>query len=128
GSAGILPARSTPESHAGRDAGAPSKPRCYLNIKSPDRVSYCAFGITTSLTTGNTMRNSILKFGAMTYLAAAIAASLVVVSAQTTNKPAGPKKAAAEKTDPGAKKAHSFHGNLAAVDRVAKTITIGKST
>jgi hypothetical protein len=73
------------------------------------------------------MKNSILKFSLITLLAAAVAAP-GQLRAQTTNKPAHTKKPAAEKTDSTAKKAHPFHGKLAAVDKAAKTITLGKST
>ena len=75
------------------------------------------------------MRNSILKFGLITLLAAAVAGLPIQLAAQpATNKPAATKKPAAEKTDATAKKAHPFHGKLAAVDKVARTITLGKST
>jgi hypothetical protein len=74
------------------------------------------------------MRNSIFKFGLMTLLAAGVACLPAQVLAQTTNKPAAGKAPAAEKTDSAAKKAHPFHGKLAAVDKVAKTISLGKST
>jgi hypothetical protein len=49
--------------------------------------------------------------------------------AQTTNPPAADKKAAGAKKDTAAKKkaAHPFHGKLAAVDKVAKTIKVGES-
>ena len=70
------------------------------------------------------MRNSMLKFGLMTLLAAAGAILPAQLQAQTTNKPATTKKSG-EST---AKSAHPFHGKLAAVDKVARTITIGKST
>ncbi len=74
------------------------------------------------------MRNSILKFGLMTLLAAGVAGLPAQLLAQTTNKPAASKAPAAEKTDTAAKKAHPFRGKLAAVDKVAKTISLGKST
>ena len=75
------------------------------------------------------MRNSILKFGLMILLAAAVAGLPIQLAAQTaTNKPAASKAPAAEKTDSAAKKAHPFRGKLAAVDKVAKTISLGKST
>jgi hypothetical protein len=80
------------------------------------------------------MRHSILKLGLMTLLAAAVAGLPAQLAAQTTNKTTTTTtkttttKTAAEKTDAAAKKAHPFRGKLAAVDKVAKTITLGKST
>jgi hypothetical protein len=73
------------------------------------------------------MRNSILKLGLMTLVAAAITVLPAQLSAQTTNKPAATKKSGDAATTT-TKSAHPFHGKLAAVDKVAKTITIGKST
>ena len=61
-------------------------------------------------------------------LAAGVAGLPAQLLAQTTNKPAASKAPAAEKTDSAAKKAHPFRGKLAAVDKVAKTISLGKST
>src|SRR5438874_12589595 len=71
------------------------------------------------------IRYSILKFGLMTLMATAV--PVLPAQSQTTNHPASTKKATAEKADT-AKKGHPFHGKLAAVDKVAKTISIGKST
>jgi hypothetical protein len=70
-----------------------------------------------------TMMKSILRIGALSLLAAAIAAAPTQLLAQSTNKPA------ADKTAPVAKKkgAHPFRGKLAAVDKVAKTIKVGES-
>ena len=75
------------------------------------------------------MMKSILKISAVSLLVAAIAGLPLQLSAQSTNKPAAAKKAGAEKKDGAAKKkaAHPFHGNLAAVDKSAKTITVGQS-
>jgi hypothetical protein len=65
----------------------------------------------------------------MTLVAAAVALMPAQLAAQTaTNKPAGSKKPAAEKTDATSKKGYPFHGKLAAIDKAAKTFTIGKST
>jgi hypothetical protein len=62
-------------------------------------------------------------------LAAAIAGLPVQLLAQSTNKPAATKKSATVQKDSAAKKksAHPFHGNLAAVDKAAKTIKLGQS-
>jgi hypothetical protein len=62
-------------------------------------------------------------------LAAAIAGMPVQLLAQSTNKPTATKKSATVKKEPAAnnKSAHPFHGNLAAVDKAAKTIKLGKS-
>jgi len=75
------------------------------------------------------MIKSVIRIGAAGLLAAAIAALPVQVLAQSTNKPAGEKKASAAKKESAAKKksAHPFHGKLAEVDKVAKTIKVGES-
>jgi hypothetical protein len=75
------------------------------------------------------MMKSILKIGALSLLAAAIAGLPTQLLAQSTNTPAADKKAAVAKKEPAAKKkgAHPFHGKLAAVDNVAKTIKVGES-
>ena|ERR1035437_5555759 len=70
------------------------------------------------------MLKSILKLGAIGLLAAAIAGAPTQLLAQTTNKTATAKKAPAEKKRSGG----GVHGNLAAIDKVAKTITVGKHT
>jgi len=76
------------------------------------------------------MIKSILRIGALSVLAAAIAAAPTQLLAQSTNKPAADKKAPAAKQESTTKKkaAHPFHGKLAAVDKVAKTIKLGEST
>ena len=76
------------------------------------------------------MMKSILKIGALSLLTAAIVAAPMQLLAQSTNKPAADKKAAVAKPDAATKKkgAHPFHGKLAAVDKVAKTIKLGEST
>jgi hypothetical protein len=76
------------------------------------------------------MMKSILKMSILSLLAAAIAGLPLQLAAQSTNKPAATKKSGAEKKDTTAKKkvAHPFHGNLAAVDKSAKTIKLGEST
>ena len=72
------------------------------------------------------MMKSILRIGAMGLLAAAIAGMPVQLLAQTTNAPAK-KSSAAKKESKKSKAAHPFHGKLAAVDKVAKTIKVGES-
>ena len=69
------------------------------------------------------MLKSILKIGALSLLAAALAAAPTQLSAQSTNTPPAEKKTAVPKKKAG----HPFHGKLAAVDKVAKTITVGES-
>jgi len=73
---------------------------------------------------------SILRVGAAGLLAAAIAGMPLQLLAQSTNKPATTKNSTSVKKDSATKKksAHPFHGNLAAVDKVAKTIKLGEST
>ena len=75
------------------------------------------------------MKNQLLKLSLITVVAAALAIVPAQANAQTsTNKTGSTKKTTTEKTDSTAKKGHPFHGKLAAVDKVAKSITIGKST
>jgi hypothetical protein len=76
------------------------------------------------------MTKYILRLGAAAFLAAAIAGAPLQLLAQTTNKAAADKKSATTKKEVGEKKkgAHPFRGKLAAVDKTAKTIKIGKST
>ena len=70
------------------------------------------------------MLKSTLKAGAAALLAAAIAALPLQLLAQTTNKPAATKKAAETKKRTGG----GVHGYLAALDKSAKTVTVGKYT
>jgi hypothetical protein len=76
-----------------------------------------------------TMINTALRIGALSLLAAAIAAAPSRLLAQSTNKPSAEKKSAIAKKEPAAKQkaAHPFRGKLAAVDKVAKTIKVGES-
>ena len=76
------------------------------------------------------MMKSILKIGALSLLTAAIAAAPTQLLAQSTNTHSADKKATAATPDTATKKkaAHPFHGKLAAVDKVAKTIKVGEST
>jgi hypothetical protein len=75
------------------------------------------------------MLKSILRFGAVSVLAVAIAGMPVQLLAQTTNKPAATKQSGTAQKDSTAKKKspHPFRGNLAAVDKAAKTIKLGES-
>ena len=74
------------------------------------------------------MMRSVLRIGAVGLLAVAIAAMPAQLLAQSTNKPAADTKAAVKKDTTAKKKqAHPFHGKLAAVDKVAKTIKVGES-
>lgn len=76
------------------------------------------------------MLKSVLKLGAIGLLAAAIAGAPTQLQAQTTNAPAATKKATVEKkAATGMKRSGGgVHGNLAALDQTAKTITVGKHT
>ena len=58
-------------------------------------------------------------------LAGALVALPLQTNAQSTNAAAAKSAAAETKKKPGP---HPFHGKLAAVDKMAKTITVGKST
>ena len=72
---------------------------------------------------------SLLKLGALGLLAVALAGSPAQLLAQTTNNPTATKKATVTKKDAATKSkaAHPFHGKLAAVDKIAKTIKVGES-
>lgn len=67
---------------------------------------------------------SLFKIALLTLLTAALSGLPLQVLAQSTNKPAA--KSGTEIKQ--GKKAHPFHGKLVAVDKMAKTITVGKST
>jgi len=72
----------------------------------------------------------MLKAGALALLAAAIAGLPVWLEAQTNQNPGALDQAAGEKKEAPAKKraAGPFRGKLAAVDKAARTITVGKRT
>ena len=70
------------------------------------------------------MIKSFLKISVLGLLATAIAGLPLQSLAQSTNKPAIEKNASAEKK----KSAHPFKGTLAAVDKTAKSIQVGKTT
>jgi hypothetical protein len=76
------------------------------------------------------MLNRMLKVGALALVAAALAGLPVSLRAQTNQGPAALTNAAGEKQQAPARKqtAGPFHGKLAAVDAVNKTITVGKRT
>src|ERR1035437_2049849 len=76
------------------------------------------------------MMKSALKLGAIGLLVAAIAGATTQLLAQTTNKAAATRKATVETKAPAEKKRTGgrVHGNLAAIDKVAMTITVGKHT
>ena len=75
------------------------------------------------------MIKAILRMGAVSLLAAAIAGLPVQLLAQSTNNPTPAKKSVAGKKESAAKTkaAHAFRGKLAAVDKTAKTIKMGES-
>jgi len=76
------------------------------------------------------MMKSVLKIGALGLLAFAIASTPAQLLAQSTNKTTAFKKSAVEKKAPSEKKrtGGGVHGNLAGMDKTAKTITVGKHT
>jgi hypothetical protein len=79
----------------------------------------------------NTIRTN-MKFFSRTIMAGLMTAALLAATstpAQTTNKTPAKKKSEKKETgkDSEKKAAHPFHGKLAAVDKNAKTITVGKS-
>ena len=73
------------------------------------------------------MIKPIIKAVTVALLAFAVAGNPAQMLAQTKEQPAKP---AAEKKQPADKKpsAGPFHGKLAAVDKTARTITVGKRT
>jgi hypothetical protein len=76
------------------------------------------------------MKN-VLKVGAVGLLLSALVIGPSQGQAQTTNQPAAKKPSAETKAAPAGEKkpgAGPFHGKLAKMDRVAKTITVGKRT
>src|SRR6266576_2700354 len=74
------------------------------------------------------MRKSTLQIGLLSFLALAIAGSPGRLLGQTTKEK--PAKPATENKETTNKKlsAGPFHGKLAALDKAAKTITVGKRT
>jgi hypothetical protein len=78
------------------------------------------------------MIKSLLRIGAVSLLAAAIVGMPAQLLAQSTNKTTTQKKSTTTTTQKDTattkKAAHPFNGKLVAVDKTAKTITIGKST
>ncbi len=75
------------------------------------------------------MERSLFRLGTTWFVSLVMFALPLGLSAQTTNKPVTEKKSApvgadSEKTS----KAGPFHGKLVAIDRAAKTITVGKRT
>jgi hypothetical protein len=76
------------------------------------------------------MLKPILNTLVRSVLAAALAGIPLQLRAQTTNQPPAAKQPAVEKKEPAVKKSRSipFSGSLVAVDKAAKTITVGKRT
>jgi hypothetical protein len=79
-----------------------------------------------------TTMNSMLKLAVLSLLALAIAGMPAQLTAQTNAKPASAKQPAAEKKEPAKAEKKPmpgpFHGKLAAMDKAARTITVGKRT
>jgi hypothetical protein len=72
------------------------------------------------------MKLSFLKVLLITAICS-LAFSLAPLRAQSTNKVPAEKKSTKDQKDSEHKSAHPFHGKLAAIDKNAKTITVGKS-
>ena len=74
------------------------------------------------------MTNSIVKSGILVLLGCSLVAAPATALGQTTKE--NPAKSAAEKKPAADKKpsAGPFHGKLAAMDKITKTITVGKRT
>ena len=78
------------------------------------------------------MKKFVIQLSLLAFLSGAVATLPVQSLAQSTNKTPAEKKATAQSNDSTktekTTKAGPFHGKLAAVDKVAKTITVGKRT
>lgn len=76
------------------------------------------------------MKKSILRIAVLGLLAAALAVAPGQAFGQEARKEKGDEKGAAAKADPAAKKQGSlpFRGKIGAVDKTAKTITVGERT
>jgi hypothetical protein len=75
----------------------------------------------------NQMKTIVVKFFATILCTAAFAAFSISSQAQTqTNKPAPDKKSSSSKSSESKQRAGPFHGKLAALDKAAKTVTVGK--
>jgi hypothetical protein len=68
------------------------------------------------------MKKSLLKIALLSLLAVSIAGNPAAISAQTTNKPPTEKKEGTEKKA----RPIPFHGTLSAIDKGAKTISVGE--
>ena len=74
------------------------------------------------------MKLAFSKFLLATATVCTLAFLPATLHAQSTNKVASEKKATKDQKDASEhKSAHPFHGKLAAIDKSAKTITVGKS-
>ena len=78
------------------------------------------------------MKKFMIQVSLLAFLSVAVGTLPMQSFAQTTNKPPTEKKATTQNNDSTQTekpaKAGPFHGKLAAVDKVAKTITVGKRT
>ena len=78
------------------------------------------------------MKTSIARFSVLAFSCAALALGSISSQAQTTNKAPADTKVGQKTTDNGnaekPAKAGPFHGKLLAVDKIAKTIAVGKRT
>jgi hypothetical protein len=74
------------------------------------------------------MKVSIVRFSLLAFIAASVANAPDRLLAQTTNKVPAENKAIAPANAEKAAKGGPFHGKLAAVDKVAKSIVVGKRT
>lgn len=75
------------------------------------------------------MKNSMIRASVAWLLSATLLGTVSSSVAQTTNKVPAEKKGPTQATEAEKPaKAGPFHGKLAAIDKVAKTITVGKRT
>ena len=74
------------------------------------------------------MLKSVIRIGAATLLAAVIAGAPAQLSAQSTNKSAAEKQGSVQKKDgePTRQRKLPYAGNLTAIDKKARTFTVGK--
>jgi hypothetical protein len=104
--------------------------RCWLKESGEPRAT--TFLYETKKKGNQNMKKSIIRLSLLVLVAAAMAAIPGESLAQSTNKAAVEKTTGPQTTEPNNSekpgKAGPFHGKLAAIDKVAKTITVGKRT
>jgi hypothetical protein len=88
-------------------------------LSSPKRTNYKR---------NHLMKTSIIRLSLLGFIAATVASAPDQLLGQTTNKVPAENKATSPANTEKAAKGGPFHGKLAAVDKVTKTIVVGKRT